>query len=72
MRKNNVVAELFLFSILYVLFEIYPGNIIIMHTAVDCSLRVLRLDIAEILLKIGAKHNQSINKINQPKYVFSS
>jgi hypothetical protein len=33
MRKNNVVAELFLLSILYVLFEIYPGNIFIMHTA---------------------------------------
>ena len=33
MRKNNVVAELSLLSILYVLFEIYPGNIFIMHTA---------------------------------------
>jgi hypothetical protein len=32
MRKNNGVAELFLISILYVLFEIYPGNIFIMHT----------------------------------------
>jgi hypothetical protein len=36
------------------------------------SLFVLRLDITEILLKIGAKHNQPINQINQPKYGFSS
>jgi hypothetical protein len=30
-RKQNVVAELFLLSILYVLFEIYPGHIFNMH-----------------------------------------
>jgi len=33
MRKKKSVAKLFLLSILYVLFEIYPGNIFNMHTA---------------------------------------